>query len=164
MRLVSKQTATLINWGNFDAIPSVSRSGVRSAAESADDEAYIKRVREAFDRIRVDFDNALAQVSKPFNRVMIFAVVAIVLAFAASLALAVYQAAILATIPNLAGAASVFALIWQYRRVLEDQKYLLIPARYELALTFCRDREQVDKLVDQFLKETKPHENVPDAP
>jgi hypothetical protein len=95
---------------------------------------------------------------------MVFAVVAVVLAFVASLALAVYQAAVLATIPNLAGAASIFALIWQYRRVLEDQKYLLIPARYELALTFCRDREQVDKLIDQFLKDTKPHQNAPDSP
>lgn len=171
MRRISRGAAKLINWDNFDAIPSVPmgelerpvlKAGGDDEAARGDDE-YVRRVREAFDRIRSDFDRALSQVSKPFNRVMIFAVIAIVLAFAASLALALYQAAVLATLPNIAGAASIFALMWQYRRVLQDQKYLLIPARYELALTFCRDRQQVDKLVAQFLDETKPHENKPDA-
>jgi hypothetical protein len=56
---VSKQTAKLINWGYFDAIPSVAKGSAKVPPGSEDDQAYIKRVRDSFDRIRADFDKAL---------------------------------------------------------------------------------------------------------
>jgi len=160
-REVSRSTARLIDWELMEqGLPGVLAAAEAAPSTEAADEEYIRRVRDTFDRIRKNFNEVMAQIYGPVNKVVIAAFSVLVVGFAASVGLAIYQQAVLwVAAPNLAGAAALYGLIVKFRALLQDQKYLLIPDRYELALTFCRDRKQVEELVSRFLEETRPGEN-----
>jgi len=161
-RAVSRGTARLIDWELIQqGLPGVLATAVSTPAAEVSDEEYIRRVRDTFGRVRESFKEVMTKINGPVNRVVIVAFAVLVVAFAVSVGLALYQqAALWAAVPNLAGAAAIYALISKFRTLLQDQKYLLIPDRYEVALTFCRDRKQVEELVGRFLEETKPWDNM----
>lgn len=164
-RDLSLWTAKQINWNLIDdGLPGVYASTTKDlavASTSSSDDEHIKRVRTSFKRIQDDFERVMTESTNRMNKLIFIAIAVLIVALAVALILAFYQSVVWATVPNLAGAAAVFGLITRFHTLLQDQKYLLIPSRYELAISLVNDRKMIDDLIQQFLTESKPGNNKP---
>ena len=157
IRTLSTAARARVDWQRITDAFGLQSGTMRQSGGSADDNTLItpeerSRLQKAVDLAGQEFDTALGSLRRLSRLVIGGIVVALAIAIVGG---ALLQLTPYASIISVAGIGSLFALLTQAWRISRDQVMLeLIPARYSLAVEFCRTRKDVQRLVAAFLDET----------
>jgi hypothetical protein len=112
-----------------------------------------RRVREAFERFRDEFQRVLGPLQKRNRRLMGLVVLAVVATFiGAVLAFFFPYGGVAIEIASLGSLVALLRTVWQLER---DQAMLsVLPARYELAINLCNSRDDMRALLRLMLEES----------
>ncbi len=152
---LSSDTRHRVNWQLINdtlGMLAGTRRGTTADQPLALSAADRKRLRQAFELVRNEFATTLAGLKIMTRLILAGIVIALAVAIGGG---ALMQISPWASIIPIASVGTLAGLLAKMYQLARDQVLLeLVPARYELAMEFCRTQADAQDLMAKFLLET----------